>query len=116
MKKIIYCLISFIFLGLNYVNADFFPDKVSDDIRPNKNPLDVESQRLIGNFIWFLYIVAVVYGLWGGFNILTAWWAEEKVKKWRAIIIHSLIGLVVIFLANSIVWFVVTNILWNWVS
>jgi hypothetical protein len=46
--------------------------------------------------------------------ILTAGWAEEKVKKWRTVITQALIGLVVIWLANSIVSFVVNSIIWGW--
>ena len=115
MKKIIYCLLGFIFLGLNYVNASFFwEEKVDGWIKPNNNPLDVESQRLISNAIKFLYLIAVVYALWGWFLMLTAWWKDEQMKKWRTIIVQALIWLVVIFLANSIVWFVVWSILWDW--
>jgi len=64
-------------------------------------------QRLLG----FLYIIAVLYALWGGFNILTAAGDDEKVGNGKKIIIQALIGLVVIFLAGSIVQFVLVGIL-----
>jgi len=51
----------------------------------------------------FLAIIAVLYLLWGGFQILTAGGDEEKVTKGKTIIIQAGIGLLVIFLANSIV-------------
>lgn len=118
MKNLVYSIIGLTFLGLNYVNAAgtemFWPEKVDESIKPNSNPLDVEAQRLIGNAIKFLYLVAVIYALWGWFLILTAWWAEDKVKKWRTVITQALIGLVVIWLANSIVSFVVWSLLWGW--
>ena len=59
----------------------------------------------------FLAILAVVYGLYGGFLMVTAGGEEEKMKKGRTILIQVAIGLVVIFLANSIVQFVLTKIL-----
>ena len=63
------------------------------------------------NFIAFLvsllYFVALVYALWGGFQILTAWGDEEKVKKGKTTLIHAVIGLIVIFLASTIVNFVI---------
>ncbi len=59
----------------------------------------------------FLAIIAVIYGLYGGFLMLTAGGEEEKMKKGRTILIQVAIGLVVIFLANSIVQFVLTKIL-----
>ena len=59
----------------------------------------------------FLAILAVVYGLYGGFLMLTAGGEEEKMKKGRTILIQVAIGLIVIFLANSIVQFVLTKIL-----
>ena len=54
----------------------------------------------------FLYIIAVIYWLYGWWNILTAWWDEKKVWTWKTIIINALIWLVVIFLASTIVTFV----------
>jgi len=59
----------------------------------------------------FLALIGVCYGLWGGFQIVTAGGEEEKVKKGRTILIQVAIGLVVIFLANSIVQWVLTKIL-----
>ncbi len=114
MKKIFSSLIGFSFFGLNYVNAEFFPNKVDPWIAWTQDPADVAVQTLITRGIWFLYLVAVVYALWGWFMILTAGWAEEKVKKWRTVITQALIGLVVIWLANSIVSFVVNSIIWGW--
>jgi hypothetical protein len=69
--------------------------------------IQVWIERLLG----FLYIVAVVYALWGGFNILTAAGEDDKVGTGKKIIIQALIGIAVIFLAGSIVQFVIGSIL-----
>lgn len=77
----------------------------------DKTTADIMVQRLVGNAMLFLGIVAVLYGIWGGFLMVTAGGDEEKVKKGRTILVQVAIGLVVIFIANSIVQFVLSQIL-----
>jgi len=90
---------------------DFGGSKVDSSLKGSDASADSAIQTLIGNAITFLYLVAVVFALWGGFNILTAGGDEEKVKKGKTILIQAAIGLVVIFLASSIVNWVVTKLL-----
>ena len=90
---------------------NFGGDKVDSDLKGSDASADSAIQTLIGNAITFLYLVAVEFALWGGFNILTAGGDEEKVKKGKTILIQAGIGLVVIFLASSIVNWVVTKLL-----
>ncbi len=85
--------------------------RVDDSLKGDAGGADVAVQRLISNAITFLYLIAVCYALWWGFNILTAGGDEEKVKKGKTILIHAAIGLVVIFLASSIVKWIVNSIL-----
>jgi lysylphosphatidylglycerol synthetase-like protein (DUF2156 family) len=70
--------------------------------------------KLVWNLATFLSLVAVLFALWGWFNILTAGWAEDKVKKWKTILIQALIWLVVIWLAYSavswLVWLVLSGV------
>lgn len=65
--------------------------------------LEDTIQNYLGFLLTFLYIVAVVYGLWWGFNILTAGWDDEKVGKGKKVIINALIGIIVIFIVWEIV-------------
>jgi len=85
--------------------------KVQSGLKGDDSAADSAVQTLITNAISFLYLIAVVYALWGGFNILTAGGDEEKVKKGKTILIQAAIGLVVIFLASSIVKWIVGSIL-----
>lgn len=114
MKKIIYSILWLLLLNLSNANASlsFWWSKVSTELKWSNDWADTAVQTLIKNAMLFLYLVAVVYGLWGGFLILTAWGKEDNVKKWRTVIVQALIGLVVIWLASSIVQFLVTSILW----
>lgn len=90
---------------------DYGTSKVNTDLKGDDATADAAIQTLIRNFMGFLALVAFVYLLWGGFNILTAGGDEEKVKKGKTVIVQAAIGLVVIFLAWSIVNWVITLLL-----
>jgi len=60
-------------------------------------------QTYVNYIMTFLYLIAVFFALWGWFLILTAAWDDEKVTKWKTILIQWGIWLLVIFLAWSIV-------------
>jgi hypothetical protein len=112
MKKSLYTLAWASLLTLSEANASFVPFlNPNTKIEWTDNTADVAIQNIISNIIAFLYIIAVIYWLWWGFNILTAAWDEEKVKNWKKVIINALIWIVVIFLASSIVGFVLNSIL-----
>lgn len=64
-------------------------------------------QDVIAYLLIFLGIVGVAYIIYAGFSVLTAGGNEDKVKKGKSIILHVFIGLVLIFLAYSIVKFVI---------
>ncbi len=92
---------------------NFGGSNVQEGLRGSGDTADGAVQSLITNAIGFLYLVAVVFALWGGFNILTAGGDEEKVKKGKTILIQAALGLVVIWLASSIITWIVTRILVN---
>ncbi len=60
-------------------------------------------KTLILSFLGFVTLIAVAYALWAGWNIMTAGGDEEKVKKGRTTIIQVVIGIVVMWLAYTIV-------------
>ena len=65
-------------------------------------------QTYVNFFMTFLYLIAVLYALWGGFQILTAGGEDEKVGKGKTILIQAGIGLLVIFLSGTIVKWVLS--------
>jgi Type IV secretion system pilin len=89
----------------------FGEGNVSQGIQGTSKTADTAVQDLIGTAATFLAILAVVYAIYGGFNILTAGGAEDKVKKGKTILIQAAIGLVVIWLANSVVQWLITKLL-----
>ena len=117
IKSTIYPFIWVMLLGLwnTYAAIKFWQEKVDTGLQWSQEWADTAIQKLITNFMAFLYLIAVVYLLWWGFNILTAGWDEEKVKKWKTVIIQSWIWLLVIFLANSIVQWIMKS-LFSWTT
>ena len=115
MKKYIISSIWLLFLFTNNARAAinfWWQDSVDTGIIWTEETLDSAVQTLIRNFSIFLSLIAVIFWLRWGFMIMTAWVKEDNVKKWRTIIVYSLVGLVVIWLAYSIVAFVIQQILW----
>ncbi len=94
-----------------FAAINFGGSNVQSNISGTSNTADTAIQNLVGNAMLFLGILAVMFGLYGGFLILTAWGEDDKVKKGKTILIQVAIGLVVIFLANSIVQWVLWKIL-----
>ena len=71
--------------------------------------------NMLGYLIGILYFIAVLFALYGWFQILTAWWDEEKVKSGKTTLINAVIGLVVIFLASNIItWIINIMTAWGW--
>lgn len=69
--------------------------------------------RYINLLTSFLTLIAVIYAIWGWFLILTAAGDEDKVKKWRTVILNAALGLVVIWLAYSIVRWISGLLIWD---
>ena len=63
-------------------------------------------QNIVVYLIWFLSIIAVIYIIYAGFNILTGTGDEEKIKKSKSTITYVIAWLIVIYLSYSIVAFI----------
>lgn len=66
-------------------------------------PLSEAVQYYVNFLMTFLYLIAVLYALWGGFLILTAGGEDDKVTKGKTILIQWGLWLLVIWLAGTIV-------------
>ncbi len=111
MKKSLYAIAWVTLLALNEANAAINPGTVTNTNIVTAWRADEVVQRYVSNILWFLYLIAVLYWLWGWFNILTAGWDEDKVKTWKKVIINALIWIVVIFLVGTIVELLIKAIL-----
>ena len=85
----------------------------AEKLRTTNTTLDNVIINWIGYITSFLYLVAVVIGLWWAFHILTAAGDEEKVKKGKDIIIRAVFWIVAIFSINIIMKFVIEALFSN---
>lgn len=95
-------------------DSSAFKNGSGDELQTSWLGLD----SVIGNMIvWisgFLYFAAVIMGLWGAYNILTAGGDEEKVKKGKDIIIRAVLWIIAVFLVSIIMNFVISSIFTAW--
>ncbi len=65
---------------------------------------------LILRLLTFVSLIAVVYVIYAGFQIMTGAWDEEKNKKWKNIILYVILGIVIMWLAYAMVNWIVTSV------
>lgn len=65
-------------------------------------------ENIVAFIVGLLYLVAVIFALYGGFQILTAGGDEEKVKSGKTTLINAAIGLIVIFLASTLINWIIS--------
>jgi hypothetical protein len=116
MRKIqgaIYSALGMAFVAINSAHAAIGFEKsntVNNDLQGSTQTADNVLETWIGYLTGFLYLIAIAMILWGAFNILTAAGDEEKVKKGKTVILQAVAGLVVVFIANSIIVWVLTGL------
>lgn len=92
----------------SFAALNFGPEKASDLQGSSSGAGEAAIMAVIRSFLQFVTLIAVIYCLWAGFQILTAGGEEEKVKTGRKIIINVIIGIVVMWLAYSVVTWVIS--------
>ncbi|PIE85481.1 hypothetical protein CSA08_01845 [Candidatus Gracilibacteria bacterium] len=129
--KILLKLILSLFLFFGFITgfvyggfSDFFTDESVDNpykdkgynlsggLKEVKDTVDlIETDRRFSEYIQdvvkyllgFVTVIAIIYMIYGGFTMMISAGDEEKVKKTKNIIIYVIIGIFVIWIANSIV-------------
>lgn len=104
-KKIAYASAGLSLLAVNNVNAavDLGANSWNTTGITQWTPLIETIRSWLVTILTLVGFVAVVYWLWGWFNILTAGWDDEKVKKGKKVIINALIWIAVIFIVGMLV-------------
>ena len=91
----------------NKSSSTFNQWNTADKLETTNSTLDNMIINWISYITGFLYLVALIIGLWWAFNILTAAWDEDKVKTGKSIIIRAVLWIVAIFAVNVIMRFVI---------
>jgi len=110
IKTGFYSVAWLVLVWLNNVHAKIgFDDSNSVDtwLRWSESEADQVIEGWVQYLVWFLYLVAFIMMVYGAFNILTAAWDEEKVKKGKTILIQAVAWMIVVFIANSIIQWVI---------
>ncbi len=113
IKTILFLIVlSTFFIVDNTVFSAFWLENINENIVWDNNTVDVTVQSYVQILLWFLYILAIIYWIYWWFLIFTAEEDDEKIKKWKKVIITALLWVVLIFLA----WPIVDLFLWNWTN
>ena len=67
-------------------------------------------KNIINISMGFLGTIAIIYILYGGFIWMTAGGNDENVKKAQKMLTNGVIGLVIIFSAWTIAWFIILSL------
>ena len=79
---------------------------VAQGLKGTTSDLPTAIQNIVSYLTGFLYLIAVLFAMYGGFLILTAGGKDDNVKKGKTILTQGALGILVIFLASSIVNFI----------
>lgn len=61
------------------------------------------AMNIISYLVWLIYIIAIVLWIYAWFQILTSWWDDWKVKKWKQTLIYVVVWLAVLLLSSVII-------------
>jgi len=114
VKNSFYATAGLMLVGLNNVVSaiEFDSSWTAKDgaLAWSSKTLDVVIKGWMAYLVWFLYLIAIIMMIYGGFNILTAAWDEEKVKKGKTILMQAVGWLIVVFIANSVISWLITGL------
>ncbi len=122
MNKNLKYILFFILLWITSIahwKVDFWMWRISSDLQWWWTDLVQTWTNIVTYLIWLMYLIAIVFWIYWWFVIMTSGWADDKVKKWKKIILFVVVWLAVTLLSSVIVnWTISTmssdKIIWDW--
>lgn len=122
MNKNLKYILFFILLWITSIahwKVDFWMWRISSDLQWWWTDLVQTWTNIVTYLIWLMYLIAIVFWIYWWFVIITSGWADDKVKKWKKIILFVVVWLAVTLLSSVIVnWTISTmssdKIIWDW--
>ena len=109
VKNTLYSVAGVALIGLNSVSAlNVKSQSAASWITTGGTNMVTTIENIVAFLIGLLYLIAVIFALYGGFQILTAGGDEDKVKKGKTTLINAAIGLAVIFLASTLIDWIIS--------
>ena len=113
MKKIYFLFLAYFSIAQTFAataETAFGVGRVTDNLRLGWNDLVWTIDNILGYVIGLFYFIAIIFGIYAGFLILTSGWDEERVKKGKKTFLFVLAWLILTLLASQIITWVI-NIL-----
>ena len=113
MKKIFYTLFGLFITSTSYAACPdgqmdtFGTCRITDGLSNWWTDLVLTADNILWYLIWLFYFIAVMVWIYGWFLILVSGWDEEKVKKGKNFVIYMVVWLIIVFLADIIVRWVI---------
>ena len=109
MKNIIkttaYSAVALASTAITFARVDYGEEKVEADLWSwNRVPIKTMISNGLKWILGFTALAAVAFALYGGYQILTAGWDDDKAKKGKTTLIRAVLGLFVILIAYSMVY------------
>lgn len=111
MKSIFFTILAYFSIAQTFATdawTAFWVERVTDNLRLGWDDLVWTIDNILGYIIGLFYFIAVIFGIYAGFLILTSGWDEERVKKWKKMFLYVLAWLILILLASQIIGFVIS--------
>lgn len=105
MKNFLKIIILWVLLfSINQTFAmDFWLNKVDESLQGWTWDFVQVITNIIAYLLWLIYLIAIVLWIYAWFQILTSWWDDWKVKKWKQTLIYVVVWLAVLLLSSVIV-------------
>ena len=110
MFKTLFFILAFFIFSSTFAadpGSTFGVDRITENLQNGGDDLVLTADNIFGYIIGLFYFIAMLFGIYGGFTILTSGGDEDKVKKGKNLIIYVVIGLALVFLASQIVTWII---------
>ena len=111
MKKILFSILAYFTMAQTYATdaeTAFGAERVTENLRLGWNDLVWTIDGILGYVIGLFYFIAIIFGIYAWFLILTSGGDEERVKKGKKTFLYVLAGLILILLASQIIRWVIS--------
>ncbi|MDP5039119.1 MAG: pilin [Candidatus Gracilibacteria bacterium] len=105
MKNIVKFLTFFISIFYIYSSyaMDFGTDKVDNKLKGGTGDFITTITNIISYLVGLVFLIAIVYGIYAGFQILVSGGDDGKVKEGKKTMIYVVIGLTILLISSVIV-------------
>lgn len=103
-KNILFSLIWYLFIiSSTFASMNLWGDKIDPGLKWWNDNLEKTVENVFTYLLTFLYLVSIILAVYAWFVILTSAWNEDRVKKWKSILVFVAVWIIIIFLASTFI-------------